>query len=99
MNTKHKVVDKERITKIVATRLGLEVVEVTEVIAMYQKVIAEHLRKDFLVSVDDFYTMSYNCRKGYIFRSGLDQKKYKVSTKHIINIEPDIQFIEQVAKR
>ncbi|MCF7926310.1 MAG: HU family DNA-binding protein [Candidatus Izimaplasma sp.] len=99
MNTKQKVVHKDRILKIIATRLGLEVGAVEEVMEMYRKVIIEHLRKDFKVSMDELYTIDHKKRAGYTFRSGLNQKKYKVASKHDIKIIVQSQFIDDIARR
>jgi nucleoid DNA-binding protein len=99
MNTKQKVIHKDRIIKIIATRLGLEVAEVVEVMEMYRKVLIEHLRKDFKVSMDELYTIDYKKRAGYTFRSGLNKKRYSVATKHDVKIAALSDFIEDIARR
>lgn len=96
MSTKDRTVDRYTINKIVASRLGLEVSEVTTVIEMQEKVILEHLKKGFTVKLDDYLVISVKNRKGYEFKAGLDQKTYHVSAKTNIKITPANWLVRQI---
>jgi len=96
MNTKGKTLDRYTINKIVASRLGLEVLEVTAVIEMQEKVILEHLKKGFTVKLDDYLEIAVQNRKAYEFKAGLDQKTYHVSAKTNVKITPANWLVRKI---
>ncbi|MCF7930463.1 MAG: HU family DNA-binding protein [Acholeplasmataceae bacterium] len=77
-SSKLKSIDQLSIAKIVATRLGMSVSQVVEVVEMEQKITMQHVKNNYKVIKKNYITFIPIVKPGYLMHSRLDSNTYEV---------------------
>lgn len=86
-NKKPLTVDQLTVAKVVASRLGLEVQTVIEVIEMEQKTTMSYVKRGYRVTKKNYLTLAPIKKKGYTFESGLNGKQYEIPERRNIRVK------------
>jgi len=89
---KAKSIDQLSVAKITATRLGLPVTVVVDVIEMEQKLTMEYVRDGYKVIKKNYITLTPTLKPGRIMKSKLDGKIYNVPEKQSIRLRIGMGF-------
>ncbi len=79
-------VDQMTVAKIVASRLGLDVSTVMEVVETEQKTTMGYIKRGFKVTKKNYITLEPKMKKGYSFKSGIDGKIHEIPDRVKISI-------------
>lgn len=73
-----KTIDQLSVAKLVATRLGMSLPSVLEVIELEQKLTMQHVRNGFRVIKKNYVTFTPIKKPSYVMKSKLDGQHYEV---------------------
>ena len=83
---KDLTVDQKTVAKIVASRLGLDVKTVENVVEMEQKTTMSYVKRGFKVTKKNYLVMEPKMRQGYKFTSPINGEEYNVPNKVSISV-------------
>jgi len=87
--------------QMIATRLGLDLETVEDILQMEVKIIHDNLKRGHIIEIQDLLTIMPKHRKPYRFTSGLDGRSYNVKAKYSVEVEmaePMQEIIEQQSR-
>lgn len=94
-----KTIDQLSIAKLVATRLGMSVPSVLEVIELEQKMTMQHVRNGYKVIKKNYITFTPIKKPGYLMKSRLNGEHYEVPDRVTIRTSVGQGFKAYVADR
>jgi hypothetical protein len=97
--TKAKSIEQIEIAKIVATKLGLTVGQVIDVVETEQQLTMSHVKRGFRVVKKNYLTLIPIIREPYTLISKLDKKEYKVDKRVRVKIKVGQGFKSYVADK
>ena len=86
-NKKPLTVDQSTVAKVVASRLGLDVKTVEEVIELEQKTTMSYVKRGYKVTKKNYLTLLPVKKPGYTFESGLNGKIYQVPERRKVHVK------------
>jgi hypothetical protein len=96
---KSKSIEQIEIAKIVATKLGLTVGQVIDVIETEQQLTMSHVKRGFRVVKKNYLTLIPTIREPYTLISKLDKKEYKVDKRVRVKVKVGQGFKSYVADK
>ena len=79
-------VDQLTVAKIVASRLGMNVSTVVDIIEMEQKTTMNYIKRGYKVIKKNYITIEPKAQKGYKFKSGIDGKEHIIPSRTGIKV-------------
>ena len=98
-NKKQPSVDQLTVAKVVASRLGLDMTTVSQVIEMEQKTTMAYVKRGYKVTKKNYLTLIPTEKKGYTFESGLNGKAYTVPERRKIRVKVGDGFKNYLSKQ
>lgn len=86
-NKKPLSVDQITVAKVVASRLGLDIKTVEQVIELEQKTTMSYVKRGYKVTKKNYLTLLPVKISGYTFESGLNGKIYEVPERKKVHIK------------
>lgn len=83
---KVRSVDQLTIAKLVATRTGMTLADVQDVIELEQKLTMEYVKNGFKVIKKNYLTLIPRVIKGRVFNCPINGEEYKLETKQSVSI-------------
>jgi hypothetical protein len=96
---KVKSIEQIEIAKIFATKLGMTVGQVVDVIETEQQLTMSHVKRGFRVVMKNYLTLIPISRDAYTLISKLDKKEYKVDKRIRVKVKVGQGFKSYVADK
>ena len=97
VNDKQLSVDQLTVAKVVASRLGIDVNLVMNIIEMEQKTTMSYVRRGYRVTKKNFLTLEPRFKKAYKLESALDNKIYDIPDRQTVSVRVGSGFKSYVA--
>lgn len=85
-NNKELSVDQKTVARVVASRLGLDVKTVEQVVEMEQKTTMNFVKRGFKVTKKNYLVIEPRLKKGYSFTSHINGEEYQIPNKVRLSI-------------
>ena len=94
--TKLEIVDKNMLSKAIARRMGLTIVDVMQIINIFEDEIITSIKENKKVQLNGFLIFTPKNVEGMTLVSPLDKKEYHIKPKRVVEVRVGKYFKEAI---